>query len=87
MQHLISPYINTAQSFINTAQSFINTAQSFTNTAQSFINTAQSFTKITKIEEMIINLRSYNYVTNSPCQYQRKCIESSLENMDTEVWV
>ena len=66
---------------------YVNIAQSDQHLISRYINTAQSFTKITKIEEMIINLRSYNYVTNSPCQYQRKCIESSLENMDTEVWV
>ena len=66
---------------------YVNIAQSDQHLISPYINTAQSFTKITKIEEMIINLRSYNYVTNSPCQYQRKCIESSLENMDTEVWV
>ena len=66
---------------------YVNIAQSDQHLISPYINTAQSFTKITKIEEMIINLRSYNCVTNSPCQYQRKCIESSLENMDTEVWV
>ena len=66
---------------------YVNIAQSDQHLISPHINTAQSFIKITKIEEMIINLRSYNYVTNSPCQYQRKCIESSLENMDTEVWV
>ena len=66
---------------------YVNIAQSDQHLISQYINTAQSFTKITRIEEMIINLRSYNYVTNSPCQYQRKCIESSLENMDTEVWV
>ena len=66
---------------------YVNIAQSDQHLISPYINTAQSFTEITKIEEMIINLRSYNYVTNSPCQYQRKCIESSLENMDTEVWV
>ena len=66
---------------------YVYIAQSDQHLISPYINTAQSFIKIARIEEMIVNLRSFNYETNSPCQYQRKCIESSLENMDTEVWV
>ena len=36
-----------------------------------------------KIKEMITNL-SFDYYTNSPHQYQRKCIEKSMENMDLD---
>ena len=46
-QHLISPYINTVESFI----------------------------MIVRIEEIIANLRSFDFYTNSPCQYQRKCVD------------
>ena len=46
-QHLISPYINTVESFI----------------------------MIVRIKEIIANLRSFDFYTNSPCQYQRKCVE------------
>ena len=58
-QHLISPYINTVESFI----------------------------MIVRIKEMIVNLRSFDFYTNSPCQYQRKCVEKSLENMHADVRV
>ena len=40
-----------------------------------YINTAESFTMIVRIKEMIVNLRSFDFYTNSPCQYQRKCVE------------
>ena len=33
------------------------------------------------------NLRKFDCETNSPCQYWRKCIEKSIENMDTDVRV
>ena len=34
---------------------------------------------------MIANLRGFDCYTNSPCQYQRKCTEKSMENLDTDV--
>ena len=34
---------------------------------------------------MITNLRCFDCKTNSPCQDYRKCIEKSMENMDTDV--
>ena len=37
------------------------------------------------VKEMITNLRSFDYWINSPCQYQRKCEEKSMEKMDTDV--
>ena len=33
---------------------------------------------------MITNLGIFDFYTNSPFQYQIKCIEKSIENMDTE---
>ena len=36
---------------------------------------------------MINTLRGFDCLTNSPCQYQRKCIENSVENMGTDVRV
>ena len=48
---------------------------------------AESFTKITRIKEMITTYRSFDCQTNSPCQYERKCIEKSMENMDVDVRV
>ena len=42
---------------------------------------------IVRIKEMIVNLRSFDFYTNSPCQYQRKCVEKSLENMHADVRV
>ena len=52
-----------------------------------YSNTAESFTRIMRIKEMIANLKSYDCKTNSPCQYQRKCIAKSVENMDAGVKV
>lgn len=37
-------------------------------------NIAESFIMITRILEMIPNLRGFE--TNSPCQYEKKCIVS-----------
>ena len=34
---------------------------------------------------MITNLRNFDYQTNSPCQYQRKGKEKSMENIDADV--
>ena len=36
-------------------------------------------------KEMIANLRSFDCYMNSPYQYQRKFIEKSAENMDTDI--
>ena len=38
-----------------------------------------------RIREMISNLRSFDCYTNSPCQYQWKCIEKSKEKTETDV--
>ena len=40
-----------------------------------------------KRKEMIANLRSCDYKTNSLGHHQRKYIEKSMENMDTDVMV
>lgn len=34
---------------------------------------------------MIANFRSFDFKTNSPRQYQEKCTEISMENIDTDV--
>ena len=48
---------------------------------------AESFIKILKIKEMIVTQRSFDCSSNSPCQHLKKCMESSLEIMDTDVRV
>ena len=48
---------------------------------------AELFIKIMRIKEMIATHRSFDCQTNSPCQYERKCIEKSMENMDVDVRV
>ena len=52
-------------------------------------NTAESLTEIMRIKEMIASLRSFDCKTNSPCQYQKKYIETIIEkiieNMDADV--
>ena len=40
-----------------------------------------------KIKEMIANLRGFDLQTNSPCQYQKKHMQNSMENVDTDVRV
>lgn len=40
-----------------------------------YINTAESFIMIVRIKEIIANLRSFDFYTNSPCQYQKKCVD------------
>ena len=40
-----------------------------------FSNATESSIKIMRIKEMINTLRGFECLTNSPCQYQRKCIE------------
>ena len=52
-----------------------------------YSNTAKSFIKIMRIKEMITNTRSFDLQISSPCQYQKKQIEKSIENVDTDVWV
>ena len=37
-----------------------------------------------RMKGMITNLRSFDCKTNSPCQYLKKCMEKSIENIDTE---
>ena len=39
------------------------------------------------ITEKIANLRSFDLQINSPCQYQKKQIESSMRNVDTDAGV
>ena len=53
----------------------------------SFRNTAEPFIKIMRIKEMTANLRSFDLQINSPCQYQKKHIEKSVENIDNDVRV
>ena len=36
---------------------------------------------------MITKGRSFDCLTNSPCQNQMKCINKSMENVDTDVRV
>ena len=36
---------------------------------------------------MIANLSSFDFQINSPCQWQKKCMEKSIENMDTDIRV
>ena len=50
-----------------------------------YSNITESFIKITRIKEMITNLRGFDCQTNSPCQSQRKWIEEIMENTDTDV--
>ena len=50
-------------------------------------NTAESLTEIMRIKEMPDNLRSFDLHLNSPCQYQKKHVEKSMENMETDVRV
>lgn len=40
-----------------------------------------------RIKEMITNLKNFDHLANSSCQYQRKCINESTENMNTNVRV
>ena len=37
------------------------------------------------MKKMITNLRSFDCFMNSPCQYQRKRIEKSRENIDIDI--
>ena len=53
----------------------------------SYRNTAEPFIKIMRIKEMTANLRSFDLQINSPCQYQKKHIGKSVENMDNDVRV
>ena len=48
-----------------------------------YSDTVESFITIMRREEMITNLGIFDFYTNSPFQYQIKCIEKSIENMDT----
>ena len=52
-----------------------------------FSNAAGSFIKIMRIKKMIANPRTFDYYTNSPCQYQTTSIEKCMENIDTDVRV
>ena len=52
-----------------------------------YSDTVGSFITIMRIEEMITNIGIFDFYTNSPFQYQIKCIEKSIENMDTEHYV
>ena len=50
-------------------------------------NNAESLTEIMRIKEMPDNLRSFDLQLNSPCQNQKKHVEKSMENMETDVRV
>ena len=50
-----------------------------------YSNAVKLFIKIMRIKEMIGNLISFDLQMNSPCQYQKRHIEKSRENMDTKV--
>ena len=50
-------------------------------------NTAKPLIKIIILKEMIANPRGFDLQMNSPCQYQMKHMEKSMENMDTDVKV
>ena len=52
-----------------------------------YSNTTESFIEVMRIKDMITKLRSFNSQTNSLGLYHRKCIENSMENIDTDVWV
>ena len=48
---------------------------------------AESFIKILRIKEMITTKSSFDCSSNSPSQRLKKCMESSMEIMDTDVRV
>ena len=50
-----------------------------------YSNAVEPFIKIMRINEMIGNLISFDLQINSPCQYQKRHMEKSRENMDTDV--
>ena len=50
-------------------------------------STAKSSIIIMRIQRMIANPRSFDYQMISPCQYQKECIEESMEKMDVDVRV
>ena len=50
-------------------------------------NSPKSFINITRIKEMIANLRCFDCRTNSPYPDQKKHEETSMENIDTDVRV
>ena len=50
-----------------------------------FSNATESFIKIMRIKKMIANPRTFDYYTNSPCQYQTTSMEKCTENIDTDV--
>ena len=52
-----------------------------------YSNISESFIKIMRTKEMIATWRVFDCSTNSPCQYWRKCIDESMENVDTGVRV
>ena len=52
-----------------------------------YISTAETFTKIMRICEIIITLRSFDCKTNSSDQYEANCIEKIVENVNTDVRV
>ena len=52
-----------------------------------YIITPESHIKVTRITEMITNLRSYVLLINSPSQHLRKDKENSMENMHTDIRV
>ena len=52
-----------------------------------YSNIAESFIKIIGIKKIIANLWSFDCWVNSSCQYQRKCIEKSIKNTNTDVRV
>ena len=52
-----------------------------------YIITLEPHIKVTRITEMITNLRSSVLLINSPSQHLRKDKENSMENMHTDIRV
>ena len=49
-----------------------------------YSHAVKPFIKIMRINEMIGNQISFDLQMNSPCQYQKRHMEKSRENMDTD---
>ena len=83
--------MTTLQNYKRTNKTFSFLALTLLNPASDqhiispYINIAESFMKITRIKDEIANLRSLDFRANSPCQYQKKFMKESIENMDTHI--
>ena len=85
--HQISCYNKIALVLCKQEQCFPLNLKSDQYLISPYSNTTESFIEVMRIKEMITNLRSFNSQTNSLGLYHRKCIENSMENIDTDVWV